>query len=141
MASDLVAMKLHPPEPRSGVRRPRLTERLAGCMTAKVALVSAAPGFAKSTLVGEWLSSIARPELTAWLALDPGDNDSTRFWRYELRPWRLPDRKRVAKPPHYWNPPTLKFSTRSASCSTTSPTSNATCSCSTTCSSSNKARS
>jgi ATP/maltotriose-dependent transcriptional regulator MalT len=84
MASALVATKLHPPEPRSGVRRPRLTERLAGCMTAKVALVSAAPGFATTTPVGAWLSSSARPELTAWLAPDPGDNDSTRFWRYVL---------------------------------------------------------
>jgi LuxR family maltose regulon positive regulatory protein len=82
MASVLVETKLHAPGPRSGVPRPRLTERLAGGTTSKVTLVSAPPGFGKSTLVADWIASSGRTGSVAWLSLDPGDNESTRFWRY-----------------------------------------------------------
>ena len=43
-------------------------------------LVSAPAGFGKTTLVSDWARGSGRP--FAWLALDEGDNDPLRFWRY-----------------------------------------------------------
>ena len=47
----------------------------------KLTLISAPPGFGKTTLLAEWL---ALPEsetcLTAWLSLDPTDDESRAFW-------------------------------------------------------------
>lgn len=43
-------------------------------------LISAPPGFGKTTLVASWLASSARP--VAWLTLDEGDNDATHFLQY-----------------------------------------------------------
>ena len=43
-------------------------------------LVSAPAGFGKTTLVGDWARASGLPY--AWLALDEGDNDLLRFWRY-----------------------------------------------------------
>jgi LuxR family maltose regulon positive regulatory protein len=40
-------------------------------------LVSAPPGFGKTTLLAEWAASEARP--IAWIALDGGDDDPARF--------------------------------------------------------------
>src|SRR4030042_1042978 len=37
-------------------------------------------GFGKTTLVSEWITSCGRP--VAWLSLDEGDNDPTRFLTY-----------------------------------------------------------
>jgi len=63
------------------VLRPRLIERLsvglrqdAGC---KLTLVSAPAGFGKTTLVGAWVEECERA--AAWLTLDAGDSDLTRF--------------------------------------------------------------
>ena len=43
-------------------------------------LISAPAGFGKTTLVSEWIADCGRP--VAWLSLDEGDNDPTRFLRY-----------------------------------------------------------
>ncbi len=43
-------------------------------------LVSAPAGFGKTTLVSEWVAGCERP--AAWLSLDEGDNDPTRFLTY-----------------------------------------------------------
>ncbi|MBX3001685.1 MAG: hypothetical protein KF893_24390 [Caldilineaceae bacterium] len=43
-------------------------------------LVSAPAGFGKTTLVSEWIADCDRP--VAWLSLDKGDNDPTRFLTY-----------------------------------------------------------
>ena len=43
-------------------------------------LISASAGFGKTTLVSEWLARRERP--VAWLSLDEGDNDPTRFLTY-----------------------------------------------------------
>jgi LuxR family maltose regulon positive regulatory protein len=56
----------------------RLNEGLSlGC---KLTLVSASAGFGKTTLVSEWVAGCGRP--VAWLSLDEGDNDLTRFLIY-----------------------------------------------------------
>ena len=63
------------------VSRPRLIERLnAGLCSRKLTLVSAPAGFGKTTLVSEWVTGCERP--VAWLSLDEGDNDPTRFLTY-----------------------------------------------------------
>jgi LuxR family maltose regulon positive regulatory protein len=46
----------------------------------KLALVCAPAGFGKTTLVSDWLAGCGRP--AAWLSLDEGDSDPTRFLAY-----------------------------------------------------------
>jgi len=46
----------------------------------RLTLVSAPAGFGKTTLVSEWIAGCERP--VAWLSLDEGDNDPTRFLNY-----------------------------------------------------------
>ena len=62
--------------------RPRLIERLNEGLAAgrKLTLISASAGFGKTTLVSEWVAGCERP--VAWLSLDEGDNDPTRFLTY-----------------------------------------------------------
>jgi ATP/maltotriose-dependent transcriptional regulator MalT len=79
----LLSTKLHKPLVRPGlVPRPYLIERLEQGLEAgrRLTLVSAAVGFGKTTLLSEW--SAATDRRTAWLSLDAGDNDPTRFWSY-----------------------------------------------------------
>ncbi|MHB1134993.1 MAG: LuxR C-terminal-related transcriptional regulator, partial [Chloroflexota bacterium] len=81
MPTPLLATKLHIPAPRPKVvLRPRLIERLNGGLQGKLTLVSAPAGFGKTTLVSEWVAGCERP--VAWLSLDEGDNDPTRFLAY-----------------------------------------------------------
>ncbi len=49
-------------------------------MHCKLTLISASAGFGKTTLVSEWVAGCDRP--VAWLSLDEGDNDLTRFLTY-----------------------------------------------------------
>jgi len=83
MSTSILATKLYIPLPRAKIiLRPRLIERLneglsSGC---KLTLISASAGFGKTTLVSEWIASCGKP--VAWLSLDEGDNDSTRFLTY-----------------------------------------------------------
>jgi LuxR family maltose regulon positive regulatory protein len=66
------------------VPRTRLIHRLSsGLEGRRLTLLSAAAGFGKTTLLCEWLDSLATAR-SAWLALDEGDNDPARFWRYLL---------------------------------------------------------
>ena len=78
----LVETKLRPPDRRAGlVSRPDLVARLdAATDRHRLTLVSAAAGWGKTTLVGDWLAGTGRP--AAWVALDSSDNDPARFWRY-----------------------------------------------------------
>ena len=62
------------------VSRPRLIGRLNAGLRRKLTLVSAPAGFGKTTLVSEWVAGCERP--AAWLSLDRGDNDPTRFLAY-----------------------------------------------------------
>jgi LuxR family transcriptional regulator, maltose regulon positive regulatory protein len=83
----VLATKLYIPPPRPKVvLRPRLLERLNEAVAQdqgferKLTLVSAPAGFGKTTLVSEWVAGCRRP--VAWLSLDEGDNDPTRFLIY-----------------------------------------------------------
>ena len=81
MSTPILATKLYvpPPQPRA-VLRPRLIERLNEGLHRRLALISAPAGFGKTTLVSDWLAGCQRP--AAWLSLDEGDNDPTRFLSY-----------------------------------------------------------
>lgn len=81
MSTTILTTKLYVPSPRPKiVLRPRLIEQLKKGLHHKLTLVSAPAGFGKTTLVSEWVASCERP--VAWLSLDEGDNDSTRFLTY-----------------------------------------------------------
>ena len=75
----LVATKFHVPPP-GFVPRPRLLERLAQGIGRGLTVVCTPAGFGKTTRLADWTRRSRRP--TAWLSLDAGDNDPTRFWRY-----------------------------------------------------------
>jgi LuxR family maltose regulon positive regulatory protein len=77
----LLATKLFIPRARQRlVSRPHLAERLDGCLSRQLGLVSAPAGFGKTTLVSTWVQGVQVP--VAWLSLDEADNDPTRFLRY-----------------------------------------------------------
>jgi LuxR family maltose regulon positive regulatory protein len=59
-----------------------LIDRLEAELARKVTLISAPAGFGKTTLISEWLARQMRS--IAWVALDAGDNDPVRFWRYVI---------------------------------------------------------
>src|SRR5580700_3980965 len=81
MSTPILATKLYIPRLRPDiVIRPRLIERLNEGLHRNLILISAPAGFGKTTLVSEWVEGIERP--TAWLSLDEGDNDPTRFLTY-----------------------------------------------------------
>ena len=106
MSTPILATKLYIPPPRPNVvLRSRLTARLNAGLHQKLTLIAAPAGFGKTTLLSEWLASqssevevlsaeLPEPESTqnserktqnlrvAWLSLDEGDSDITRFLAY-----------------------------------------------------------
>ncbi|MCJ7520278.1 MAG: AAA family ATPase, partial [Anaerolineaceae bacterium] len=81
MSMPILAAKLFIPPPRTNfVLRPHLIERLNEGLHSKLTLISAPAGFGKTTLVSEWIAACNRP--VAWLSLEEGDNDPTRFLAY-----------------------------------------------------------
>src|SRR5215210_3953228 len=83
MSTPILATKLYIPPPRSkAVLRPYLIERLNQGLLhyRKLTLISAPAGFGKTTLVSAWLAGCGQP--VAWLSLDEGDSDPTRFLTY-----------------------------------------------------------
>ncbi len=98
MSAPILATKLYIPRPRPNVvHRSRLIERLNEGLHhnqgfgRKLTLISASAGFGKTTLVSEWIATLTpnpspsgRGEgvRVAWLSLDEGDNDLTRFLVY-----------------------------------------------------------
>jgi LuxR family maltose regulon positive regulatory protein len=91
MASPVLVTKLFIPVARPElVLRPRLIKQLNEGLNRKLTLVSAPAGFGKTTLVTEWLSNLRGDtqeenqikNRIAWLSLDEGDNDPTRFLTY-----------------------------------------------------------
>ncbi|RPI67956.1 MAG: helix-turn-helix transcriptional regulator, partial [Geobacteraceae bacterium] len=83
MPAPILATKLYIPPPRPGiVTRPRLIERMNDGLTkgGRLTLISAPAGFGKTTLASEWITHCGRS--IAWLSLDEGDGDLTRFLSY-----------------------------------------------------------
>jgi LuxR family transcriptional regulator, maltose regulon positive regulatory protein len=94
----LLATKFHSPLPRDTVvSRPHLLERLDKGSRYPLMLISAPPGFGKTTIVSEWLRrhnaqeapgdtnevSVNLPSAhVAWLAIDEDDNEVYRFLTY-----------------------------------------------------------
>ncbi|MCX6029240.1 MAG: LuxR C-terminal-related transcriptional regulator [Chloroflexi bacterium] len=101
----LLATKLLLPTTRPDlVARPRLVARLEEGLRLgrRLTLVSAPPGFGKTTLIREWIGAVERP--VAWLALDEDDNDAVRFLRYLIaaldhRSYIVAQRSVVGNPP------------------------------------------
>ncbi|MBN1313005.1 MAG: AAA family ATPase [Anaerolineae bacterium] len=81
MSAPLLATKLYiPPSQPDLVLRPHLIGRLNDGLARKLILISAPPGFGKTTLLSEWVEQADSP--IAWLSLDENDNDITRFLGY-----------------------------------------------------------
>ena len=81
VSTPILTTKLYIPPPRpNAVLRPALIERLNEGLYRKLTLISAPAGFGKTTLVSEWVAGCERP--VAWLSLDEGDSDPTRFLTY-----------------------------------------------------------
>jgi len=81
--SRLLATKLHrPATPPRRVERPHLSQRLNEGLAAgrQITLVSAPPGFGKTTCISAWADRLDWP--VAWLSLDAADDDPGRFAAY-----------------------------------------------------------
>jgi LuxR family transcriptional regulator, maltose regulon positive regulatory protein len=84
----LVWSKLVPPAPRAGlVTRAGLLSLLQDRLEAKLCLLDAPAGFGKTTLLTQWQAACGRGRV-AWVSLDEGDNDPTRFWLYVVEALR-----------------------------------------------------
>ncbi len=66
------------------VARPRLVAQLERGGRGKLTLLSAPPGFGKTTLLAEWLAPLASSGDVAWVSLEQADNLPATFWRYVL---------------------------------------------------------
>src|SRR5262245_1071502 len=81
MSMPILATKLYLPPPRPiAVYRSRLIARMNEDLRRTLTLISAPAGSGKTTLVSDWVAKSERP--VAWLSLDEGDNDPTRFLSY-----------------------------------------------------------
>lgn len=84
MVTPLLETKFYVPKWRRGlVPRPRLSDRLNRGAESKLTLVSAPAGFGKTTLLADWLATVAVDGRTVtWLSLDQSDNHPASFWTY-----------------------------------------------------------
>jgi hypothetical protein len=86
--SGLVASKLVTPAPRAGlIRRADLLSLLQASRQLKLCLVEAPAGSGKTTLLAQWQAAAGGGRV-AWVSLDEGDNDPTRFWIYVVEALR-----------------------------------------------------
>lgn len=75
-----------PPALAVEVTRPLLDELLEDASTHRVTVVTAGPGWGKSTVVASWVRRRRTGSgHTAWLSLEPGDNNPASFWGAVLR--------------------------------------------------------
>ena len=85
---ELVWSKLAAPAPRAGVlARASLQSLLEVGLGAKLCLVDAPAGFGKTTLLAQWRAAAGGRQV-AWVSLDEGDDDPTRFWVYVVEALR-----------------------------------------------------
>jgi LuxR family maltose regulon positive regulatory protein len=83
--NSLLLTKLYFPAVRQVfVPRPRLVERLQAGLQCSLTLLSAPAGAGKTMLMSEWRAGVGARRSVAWLSLDAGDNDLTRFLQYLL---------------------------------------------------------
>jgi LuxR family maltose regulon positive regulatory protein len=86
--SGLVESKLRTPVPRAGLLpRASLQPLLEAGLQAKLCLVDAPAGFGKTTLLATWQAAAGGGRV-AWVSLDEGDNDPTRFWVFVVEALR-----------------------------------------------------
>lgn len=81
-------MRVSPPRPVADeVPRPSLQALLDDCTKHRLTVVSAGPGWGKTTAVASWArrSVVDHDETTAWLTLGPGDDTPAMFWEAVLR--------------------------------------------------------
>ncbi len=64
--------------------RPHLTDLLEASDRVPLTLVSAPPGYGKTTLVASWISGHVPPRRFAWVSLSEDDRHPTSFWTYVL---------------------------------------------------------
>jgi LuxR family maltose regulon positive regulatory protein len=84
MPIEFLSTKLYiPPVRPTLMSRPRLYDRLAPTNANRLVLVSAPPGYGKTTLISSWLAENRCP--ACWLSLDESDNDPVRFLQYLTR--------------------------------------------------------
>src|SRR5436309_2857545 len=73
--------KLHVPAERPDlVARGTLVGLLTADRHARLTLISAPPGFGKTTLLTQWARAAGEDRPFAWYSLDPDDADPVRFW-------------------------------------------------------------
>jgi LuxR family maltose regulon positive regulatory protein len=85
---ELLWTKLWPPIPRAGlVSRANLQSLLQAGLQGKLCLLSAPPGFGKTTLLAQWCAAKGAGRV-AWVSLDEADNDPIRFWVYVMEALR-----------------------------------------------------
>ena len=84
MTSTLVATKVAPPRLRgTSVPRPRLSSLMDAGAEAALTLVSAPPGFGKTTVLASWLARAStEPRSVAFVSLDEADSQASSFWLY-----------------------------------------------------------
>ncbi|PVZ05402.1 helix-turn-helix transcriptional regulator [Actinomycetospora cinnamomea] len=68
-----------PPLPPEHVRRRDVEARLARGADRDLVLVSAPPGFGKTSVLASWIGDDDAPD-TAWVTLEPEDRDPRRLW-------------------------------------------------------------
>src|SRR5579863_4197130 len=76
----LVTKLTIPPVRSDLVARPRLTNQLQLGIQRPLMLIAAPAGFGKTTVLSAWLENA--PFSAAWMSLESGDDDLTRFWSY-----------------------------------------------------------
>ncbi len=80
----VLASKLRPPAERPGaVVRETLLTRLNEDQRARLFLISAPAGWGKTSLLRDWRLADTTSG-TAWVSVDPGDNDPVRFWAHVI---------------------------------------------------------
>jgi len=85
---ELVWSKLAAPAPRAELLpRASLQSLLEVGLGAKLCLVDAPAGFGKTTLLAQWRATAGGGQV-AWVSLDEGDDDPTRFWVYVVEALR-----------------------------------------------------
>jgi LuxR family maltose regulon positive regulatory protein len=82
--TQLLATKIVPPHCAPGlINRPRLLDLLELVQTKQVAVITAGPGFGKTSLTLAWAERLREiGNSVAWLTLDDDDDEPTRFFFY-----------------------------------------------------------